>query len=72
VRWRKTRPRKRSPIQVYKGPAAEIDAEQFAAMAARLAPILGFCNYCGATVDEASGRLHAPDCAVPADRKVAS
>ena len=36
----------------------EAEAERFR----RLAPVLGFCNACGAVVDEASGKLHEHDC----------
>ena len=77
--WGKRAPRRRDPIRAARSTRSD---EQFAdemfKAAAKMAPTLGFCGFCGAGVDEenpdpAKRWLHAPDCsAVPAERKRAS
>lgn len=56
----------------YSGRDAELDAEAETRRAAALCPTQGYCGFCGASVDEPAGRLHAPDCAVSAERRRAS
>jgi hypothetical protein len=57
------RPRKPSPVPVYSSRSDEQDADAFEARAKRLAPAIGYCQWCGAFVDPTMGRLHGSDCA---------
>jgi hypothetical protein len=65
----RARPRRRCPVPVYSGRDAEQTAADFARRAEALAPVLGFCGWCGEVVDEAAGKLHAPDCGVSESRR---
>lgn len=57
-------------IPVYKGTRDdEREADLFEARARALAPVLGFCGYCGVDVDEVNGKLHGHDCSVQAERR---
>jgi hypothetical protein len=58
-------PSSRRPAVADEHERALADAER----AAALLPTVGFCSWCGDVVDEAEGRLHAPDCGVAAERR---
>ena len=51
----------------------EVDFELEARKFRELAPVLGWCDACGVSVDEAAGKLHDNQCPyLPAERRQAA